>query len=204
MLFPSFGSSRIFSSTILTSTSGIGVPALSRTRSSISASDSSSNSSLGYDIVRTGAVSLSPYPAMTLIPSPLAASASSLGRAEPPTMTFHLERALAYFIASGWLSIKLRAVGTMWEKVTCSLSIIDRMLAGSYLPASTTFWPDMAARYGMPQPWTWKNGTMGRKTSAEVTERGGAASAVPSAIVWRTSWRWLNDTPFGNPVVPDV
>ena len=75
----------------------------------------------------------------------------------------------------------------MSDMVTFSLWRFSSMFLGSYLPTKTNFIPHIPARYGNPQPWTWKNGTRGIITSSEVIRAGLSAIPAARAMVCSTS-----------------
>ena len=68
-------------------------------------------------------------------------------------------------------------------------------------PGSTRSEPASIAAYGRPQALTWNIGTMGITTSRSLMA---SASAPSTIIVCSTIERWLESTPLGLPVVPEV
>ena len=69
------------------------------------------------------------------------------------------------------------------------------------MPGSTSFAPVPAAANGMPQQFTWNNGAQSSSVSRVDTA---IVSADISPKLCSTAERWLCNTPFGLPVVPDV
>src|SRR5215471_6801173 len=96
----------------------------------------------------------------------------------------------------------IQTVGTADVVSTPSASISSYRLApSSAQPGNTSFAPTIGAAYGMPHALTWNIGTI---ASTEVAAERLLLSGREVARACRTVERWLNSTPLGFPVVPDV
>ena len=128
-------------------------------------------------------------------------SISDFGIAEPP-ITMRLRSGSVFPCARSMSRTIIHTVGTPADIVTFSTSQSSMMPAGSSRSIGMMkSAPTISEMNGVPQPLTWKSGTIGRRRSRSVIAR---ASASPAASAWRNVERCEYSTPFGSPVVAEV
>ena len=125
------------------------------------------------------------------------------GAAEPPITIERIDvRSQRFASSSRSARMPSQIVGTPAARVTFSADIRSSSDPGARCgPGKTIFAPDATAANGRPHAFAWNIGTTGRTASPSLTA---SVSARQTPSVCSTMARWLESTPFGLPVVPEV